>query len=224
VDKTRDKSVYDIAKWFIQKDFDEPRNNFKGNMKLQKLLYFAQLIHIYFYDELLFDEPIRAFKNGPVVECIRLDYKNHTAEFIRDAKNMVKSFNRKIMKTLITTVEIFGDYSAEKLSELSHQHDCWERTLKESKDAFGYYHKDKNIIPIEELKNENLENIAQLIKAKEMLAEVNHKCEVVHGVEFYYDPDEIEITDELMQKLKEYKGEDRAFTIYKDPSQGLVIY
>ena len=30
-----------VAEWFIQKNLDNPTNTFKGNMKLQKLLFFA---------------------------------------------------------------------------------------------------------------------------------------------------------------------------------------
>ena len=38
------KNVFDYAKWLMDNNLDNPRNTFKGNMKLQKLLFFAQLI------------------------------------------------------------------------------------------------------------------------------------------------------------------------------------
>ena len=33
-------TVFDYAKWFLENNLDTPRNTFKGNMKLQKLLFF----------------------------------------------------------------------------------------------------------------------------------------------------------------------------------------
>ena len=57
----------DAAKWFVNQNCDMPRNTFDGNMKLQKMLFFAQLIHLARTGELLFEDPILAFKQGSVV-------------------------------------------------------------------------------------------------------------------------------------------------------------
>ena len=57
-------TVFDYAKWFLENDLDTPRNTFKGNMKLQKLLFFAQLISLAKNNKLLFDEEFCAFENG----------------------------------------------------------------------------------------------------------------------------------------------------------------
>jgi hypothetical protein len=41
---------------------------------------------------------------------------------------------------------------------------------------------------------------------------------------FFYDPNEIEITKELMEKLEAFKGDELCYTIYNDSNIGLVIY
>lgn len=46
-----------------------------GEMKLHKLLYFAQRESLIRKGELIFYEEIRAWKYGPVVPCVRLAYK-----------------------------------------------------------------------------------------------------------------------------------------------------
>lgn len=57
-------NVLDYTKWFLENNLDTPRNTFKGNMKLQKLLFFAQLISLTKNNKLLFDEQFCAFENG----------------------------------------------------------------------------------------------------------------------------------------------------------------
>jgi len=77
----------DVALWFINQGLDNPSNTYDGNMKLQKLLYFAQLIYLAKYGDLLFEEPIYAYKNGAVVEKVRLTYKNHYELLANEAYN-----------------------------------------------------------------------------------------------------------------------------------------
>src|SRR6056297_696817 len=119
-------SAIEIAKWFIKNNLDNPRDEFWGNMKLQKLLYFAQLIHLYKYDEVLFEEPIRAFERGPVVESVRQTYKNDNNNIVEQAKKMKDIFDKKVEDTLNLTAEIFGPFDAHELSDMSHDHECWE--------------------------------------------------------------------------------------------------
>ena len=70
------RDVYDFAKYFIKKGADSLPNTYDGNMKLQKLLTFADLISIAKYGKPLFNDPVLAFKNGCVVEKVRQRYKN----------------------------------------------------------------------------------------------------------------------------------------------------
>ena len=68
-------NVFDVTKWFLENNLDTPRDTFKGNMKLQKLLFFAQLISLAKNNKLLFDDEFCAFENGMVMEKIRIAYK-----------------------------------------------------------------------------------------------------------------------------------------------------
>ena len=50
-----------VAKWFLSRNqvrFLGSDTDYISNLKLQKLLYYAQGMHLGYYDKLLFDAPI----------------------------------------------------------------------------------------------------------------------------------------------------------------------
>lgn len=52
------RDVYKVAKYFVKNDADSLPNTNEGNMKLQSLLVFANMINVAEYGELLFDDEI----------------------------------------------------------------------------------------------------------------------------------------------------------------------
>jgi uncharacterized phage-associated protein len=213
-----------VAKWFLQEKLDSPRNTYDGNMKLQKLLYFSQLIHLAKYDEVLFTDPICAYKNGSVVENVRLAYKNDIDSLVRDA--FTASFE-DLIKTQIDamelTKEIFGHLSAKELSELNHLHSAWKKAL-ESSEKCGFYYKEHSIINLNDIKNNELEIIKEMIQAHCITQERVHKYEVVNGIKFFYNPDEIELTEDVLDMLESFEGKEPSYCLYKDNDNDLVVY
>ena len=65
------KNAMDYAKFFLKQEDDKIANTMDGNMKLQKLLSFANMISIAKYGHPLFAEPVLAYENGFVVESVR---------------------------------------------------------------------------------------------------------------------------------------------------------
>ena len=53
-----------------------------SNMKIQKLLYYAQGIHLAIANEPLFDDPIEAWRFGPVVPDVYHRFKTHGFESV----------------------------------------------------------------------------------------------------------------------------------------------
>lgn len=210
------------AKWFIKANCDTPRDSYDGNMKLQKLLYFAQLIHLAKYNKVLFNDPIYAFEHGSVIEDVRLEYKNNCLGLVADAYSTSFNFTEEEMDTLNLTIAIFGDASAEELSKLNHLHKSWQKAYKNS--LIGNIPvKELAQISIDDIKKYDLDKIKQVIEAFEM-SNNNDECYEVNGVKFYYNPDEIQIDDELKNRLKEFPARESAYTIYRDKSQGVIIY
>ena len=68
-----------VAKWFLIRNATEEENGADGisNLKLQKLLYYAQGCTLALKNAPLFDDPIVAWQHGPVVESIYHKYKSY---------------------------------------------------------------------------------------------------------------------------------------------------
>lgn len=154
-------NVFDYAKWFLENNLDTPRNTFKGNMKLQKLLFFAQLISLAKNNKLLFDEQFCAFENGMVMENVRLKYKNSLDELLNYKR---KELNDEELEILELTKNIYGSENADTLSNMTHQFEYWKKYLQISHNKFDFKDKNKSIVPNEELKKE-LDNIRDVLDA-----------------------------------------------------------
>ncbi|PKM80288.1 MAG: hypothetical protein CVU89_14445 [Firmicutes bacterium HGW-Firmicutes-14] len=216
-------SALEVAKWFIKNDLDNPRNKYDGNMKIQKLLYFAQLIHLALYGDVLFDDPILAYENGSVVEHVRQRYKNDNSEFVAEAKNANIVLTDEEQNTLILTAEIFGKLSASELSDLNHLHRGWREALERSK-RNGFHYRENGVISMTSVKNHDLEKVKQMLKAHQSTKQINDNCEVINGTTFYYDPRELTITDEIISILESFRGTESAYSISLDENREIVIY
>lgn len=102
-----------------------------SNLKLQKLLYYAQGFHLAMHGEALFDEDIVAWEHGPVVIDIYHLYKEYGAGAIP----MPEGFNDECLtaqqKELIKEVwDVYGQFSAWKLRNMTHSERPWIETDK----------------------------------------------------------------------------------------------
>jgi uncharacterized phage-associated protein len=216
----------EIAQWFIRNNYDNPRNTFDGNMKIQKLLYFAQLIHLVRHEQPLFEDDIFAFENGSVVENVRIAYRNSTNFLIEDAYTKTYDFDSEHLSTLKIVEDIFGNLSARELSDLNHLHDSWKESYENSCYSPSFRNKLESKMELENLKANDLDKIKEMITAYEANStdSENHCFEVINGIKFYYDPTEINIDSELISLLSTFEGEDDTYTLYKDSKHGVVIY
>lgn len=158
-------NVFDYTKWFLENNLDTPRNTFKGNMKLQKLLFFAQLISLAKNKKLLFDDEFCAFENGMVMENIRLEYKNNLQNLLNYNR---KDLSKEDVEVLELTKNIYGSEDADTLSNMTHQFEYWKKYLILSNNKYDYKDKKKSIVPNKELEKE-LDNIRDVLDAYEMM-------------------------------------------------------
>ncbi|EOS7993968.1 SocA family protein, partial [Enterococcus hirae] len=126
------RNVKEYAKFFLQKGLIDTPNTFDGNMKLQKLLFFANLINYSKHEDLLFKEDMLAFENGTVIEEVRQKYKNDYYSFMEEAKQFQANFSEKEYEVLNDTIKIFGRLSAKDLSNLNHEFDFWNIRFENS--------------------------------------------------------------------------------------------
>ena len=99
-----------------------------GVVKLHKLLYYAQGHHLVMFGELLFEQPIEAWANGPVVAALWADEKHGRA------RPPAKDVPGVAIETLRYVVERYGRLSSRELIDKTHAEDPW-RSVSESDDA-----------------------------------------------------------------------------------------
>lgn len=142
----------DIANWFINKanseKLDDDVSEGISNLKLQKVLYFAQAAHLALNNSKpLFDDKICAWPLGPVVESVYQDFKQYSNKPIDGPtnKDYLKVVDAGLASFLENTWTIFGKFSAAKLVQMSHEHKPWKDAFKANKSVitkesmFDYY-------------------------------------------------------------------------------------
>lgn len=143
-----------IAKWFINQNLDNPSNSRDGNMKLQKLLFFSQLIYMcQNKGKTMYDDEFNAFEHGMVLEDVRLEYQNNFNTLYNESQNEI-TIPEDILEALKLTKIIFGNCTANELSDMSHQFKAWNKYFKKSINKDGIYNKSKSKVPYNDLKDE----------------------------------------------------------------------
>jgi len=118
----------DIAKYFIHyANLEE--DGMMTNLKLQKLLYYAQGFNLALFNQPLFQEEIKAWQYGPVVEEIYHTYK----EYLRNPIPEPEDFNSEVItledRELVDEVySVFGKYTGTILVNFTHQEKPWMST------------------------------------------------------------------------------------------------
>lgn len=219
------RSAFEFAHEYIKNGMDYPRNTKNGNMKLQKLLYFSQLVHYAEFGNPLFKDPIYAYENGCIIDGVMNDYYYDHDAFIACAHQSDHSFTPEEKFTMELVESVFGEKSAKELSDLNHEHGCWKLAYGRSYVNENYKEKSLSKVEKDEIFDNDINGIKKVVdgfkSSNESLAEAVF---VLGGTEFYYDPREIVIDEELKSYLDNFVGEDEAFSIYKDSSQGVVVY
>ena len=100
-----------------------------SNLKLQKLLYYCQGLHLAMYEKPFFNEKIYAWNYGPVIPEVYSAYKTFGAKGIDVPDEVDTSVFTNDQKELMNEVfTLFGQFSALKLMEMTHEETPWKIT------------------------------------------------------------------------------------------------
>ncbi len=117
--------LQDIAKCFLYLD-DTNEGDGISNLKLQKLLYYAQGFYTAIFGKPLFASNISAWVHGPVVPELYHEYKQYGNNRIPTPPDFDKSSLTQDEFELVEEVfEVFGQYSAWKLRNMAHEEAPW---------------------------------------------------------------------------------------------------
>ena len=126
----------DVAKYFLSLQ-DEDAGDLISNMKLQKLVYYAQGCHLALYDEPLFEDRIEAWLYGPVVPNLYREYKEYGSDPIPNPENMdFSKFNDEEKEFLDEVYDVYGQFSAWKLRNMTHEDAPW-RVASENQEVIS---------------------------------------------------------------------------------------
>jgi uncharacterized phage-associated protein len=115
-----------IAKWFIA--WAEAEREELSNLKLQKLLYYAQGHHLAEQHRALFPDQIQAWSHGPVVPEVYHEYKgcgSATIELPDSDPFTWDNVDPETTKLLSRVWNTYGGYSAGRLRNMTHQEPPW---------------------------------------------------------------------------------------------------
>lgn len=194
------KDVYDVAKYFIKNDADSFPNTYEGNMKLQSLVVFADMINVAEYGELLFDD-VLALKDDCVVEKVRLHYESDKFE---------QDFSDSEYTVLNMVMSIFKSASVKEFSEITHTFNFWKEP--------DCPYKSKSI-----LHDEDIDRMKEIVHAYQESSNDVMTREIINGISFYYDG--FKLTDDMIEQLESFTldTEDDSYTVYLDDGS-LVVY
>ena len=128
--KKSNLTCFDVADYFLSL-VDEDTGDSVSNLKLQKLAYYAQGFNIAFYNEPLFKERIEAWQHGPVIPDLYDKYKVFDGHPIdKPSKVDFSKYSERDQELLNEIYEHFGQFSAWKLRDMTHQEPPWIRGNK----------------------------------------------------------------------------------------------
>lgn len=109
------KALYDMYYEQNGKPMDE--------MKMHKLMYFAQRESLMCYNEPLFDGTFYGWKYGPVLKEVRGEYHAYACPF-KLVSGEVTEDTKVLLKNVLNR---YGSLSSWKLSSLSHEEFSWKK-------------------------------------------------------------------------------------------------
>jgi uncharacterized phage-associated protein len=121
-------SAATIAKWFLAWS-EHLANEGISNLKLQKLLYYAQGHHLAAFKKPLFSDTIEAWSHGPVVPDVYHEYKAYGGQNIQLDPGDAFVWDDVDVDTadyLVRVWNTYGQFSAWKLRDMTHDETPWQ--------------------------------------------------------------------------------------------------
>lgn len=121
-------SAKDIANAFVSIfKYDEEGIT---NLKVQKLIYYAQGFSYQRFDKPLFREEIEAWERGPVVNSVYEDYaeyKNHAID-----KSYIPNLDKDVERLILDVAREYGKFTTAALVGMTHKKDTpWDQFFQD---------------------------------------------------------------------------------------------
>jgi len=115
-------TCFDVAEFFIH--LANETGSYISNLKLQKLVYYAQAWHLALYNEPLFEEDFEAWVHGPVIPALYQKYKKFSWKPIQEEVEE-PDIPEDILDFLGEVVKVYFGCDAYYLERMTHQENPW---------------------------------------------------------------------------------------------------
>ena len=117
-------NAYDVSLYFLSRARDKDCGDIISNLKMQKLLYYAQGNFLATLDKPLFNDKIEAWRHGPVVKNVYDRYKKYgklAIDFIELDNFQSEKYNDDHVDVLAYVFNKYNSLSAWELREKTHE-------------------------------------------------------------------------------------------------------
>ncbi|CAG9932193.1 Panacea domain-containing protein [Candidatus Nitrotoga arctica] len=119
-------SCFQVADYFLAQQDTESGDTI-SNLKLQKLVYYAQGFHLAIFDAPLFNEPIAAWTHGPVIPELYQKFKIYGSGAIPCSADIdLTRFDEETKAFLDEIYSVFNQYSGWTLRNMTHEELPWK--------------------------------------------------------------------------------------------------
>ena len=208
------KTPIDVANWFIFRNPELATHH--QNRKLDKLVYFSDLMHTAVYGFPFVGEPRVGYEHGPVHESIHKAYSKGHLIRIPDKKDLADFSSQE--ERVMQVVDIaYGDCDHLSLEEEARRHPSFQK-ISPNIDI------DEGIHPVVDIEEEEsvMEMLRRMYRAYEGF-DFNRLEKVrINGNVFYYLKDNLEMSEELLEELSHWSNSPEAIFL-EDIDGELVI-
>lgn len=113
----------EVAKWFIYNNPELASGYIDENTKINKLLYFSNLMYFCISGENMISDDFIAFPNGPVVFSVYRDYRYNG---LNQLPQQAPALDANYCKVLNIISFVYSDRSTKELVDESHSHSLWK--------------------------------------------------------------------------------------------------
>ncbi len=111
-----------VARWFVN-HADRASGEAITQLKLQKLVYYADAWFLANFDKPLIKEDFEAWAHGPVVPALYAKYRSHGWNALPPETGV--KVPEDLDDYLETVLEEYGQYGAKKLEKMTHDEEPW---------------------------------------------------------------------------------------------------
>lgn len=111
-----------VARWFVNQ-VDRDAGELITQLKLQKLVYYADAWFLVHFDRPLIPENFEAWAHGPVVRPLYSKYSKHGWDALPQESN--PNLPDGVEEYLAAVFSEYGQYGAKKLEKMTHEETPW---------------------------------------------------------------------------------------------------